>query len=377
MAFVTKRRDLLVVAGELSGDLAAARVVEALGKKCRLDILAVGGDALQAQDVQMLAHTTSLSAMGVVDISKKASRWIETWALLRNQIEQQRPKVALLVDSPEINLPLARILKNSGTRVVYYIGPQVWAWRKRRLELLGKRTDIVALILPFEKEMYDAARVNAAFVGHPVLDEPRAADAALTRKKLGVPDTSSLVALLPGSRKGEIKRHSGPMIRAGAQLAHIGVKVVFAPPLGPISALSLSQARAAGIDTLDSSVHVRDLLAAADAALVASGTATLHAAVAGVPMAIVYRLDEVSWLAARLVLQMPYIGLPNWIAGSKIVPELLQDEVSSESLFDQALKLLDSRERARQKEAFSSVVRALGTPGTARRVAELVLERLS
>jgi lipid-A-disaccharide synthase len=242
------------------------------------------------------------------------------------------------------------------------VGPQVWAWRKGRIGLLGERCDITALILPFEKPIYDANGIRSVFVGHPLLDEPLPAPRDEVRKELGVDAEQKMVALLPGSRPGEVGRHSAPMLTAATRLRERGVYTVFAPGVPSTRALGTWQAR--------------DLLGAADGAVIASGTATLESAVLGTPLAVVYRMGKLSWFAAKRLVKVPWVGLPNLVAGKQIVPELLQENATGEAIFRQALALLEPEEQQRQRRELREVREMLGSPGAAERVAALVLERL-
>lgn len=374
MKIGSKGDSLFVAAGEPSGDRAAARVVERLSAQRSVCAFGIGGDRLAEAGVDLVAHIRRLTAFGPSQGASRLVSWAAAWAAAREAVKLKKPAVALLVDSPEVNLPLARALTSSGIRVVYYIGPQVWAWRPGRLALLKSRTSAVALILPFEKPIYDAAGVRAKFVGHPIMDEDKPLDPKEVRNRLGVAAGQRLVALLPGSRDAEVSNLSGPMIEAASRISNKGVRTVFAPAPEVAKTVESERAGLAGCAVPGAALRARDLLGAADAALVASGTATLEAAVAGTPMAVVYRIDRLSWIAARLLVKAPYIGLPNWISGKKIVPEILQDEANGENLAAHALNLLEPKERDRQKCELLCVAQSLGGPGAAGRVAELVSE---
>jgi lipid-A-disaccharide synthase len=367
---------LLVVAGEPSGDRAAARVIDELGGDAGASF-GIGGEHLARSGVELLARVSDLTALGIGESLGRLGAWLRAWASLREAVQIRRPRVALLVDTPEVGLPLARVLSADGVRVVYYVGPQVWAWRSGRLGLLGDRVDVVALVLPFEVPLYQRASVRAEFVGHPVLDEEPGMSRADVLQELALPGDTRLVAMLPGSRRSEVARLARPMIDAGARLVADRVALPVLAP-GPVDDLEpvAAAARASGLRSLPPSLTVRDLLAAADAALVASGTATLEAAVELTPMAIVYRLGPLSWLAGRLLVDVPYVGLPSWIAGRQVVPELLQDQVTAAALDSVVRQLLDPAEQQRQRVELDRIRASLGGPGAAARVAALVRERL-
>jgi len=369
---MTNPAPVLVSAGEPSGDRAAARVASVLRASGVSALFGVGGQHLQAAGVSLVARIDEISALGLADAARRFAHWAGVWTKVRSQIRARRPAAALLVDAPEFHLPLARVLKAEGIPVILYIGPQVWAWRKRRLALLRDRVDLTALILPFEKELYDREGVPAVFVGHPLLDEPPPAHPHLVRHALGISPDAPLVALLPGSRPKEIERHLPVMADTVRMLADVGISARIAPGGAGVAA-DLKERDC----LLPPPFSARDLLAASDAGLVASGTATLEAAVLGVPLAAVYKTDPVTYAAARYAFHIPYIALPNWVAERRIVPELVQDRVTPETLSRTARALLRPRTAARLRKTLEAVSRRLGTPGAATRTAALVLERLS
>ncbi len=320
--------------------------------------------------VSLVRDIGDLAVVGLLDPARRILRFAEVWSAVREAVRRDPPDAALLVDAPDFHLPLSRLLKDAGIPVIFYVGPQVWAWRSWRLSLLRDRTDLVALILPFEKPIYDAAGVAARFVGHPLLDEPPPAHRLLVRKALKIASDAPLIALLPGSRKKEIERHLPILRDAADRLVKRGIAARFAPG-GPST---VHGARSELF--LPAPFCARDLLAASDAALIASGTAVLEAAVLGVPAAAVYRTDPLSYAAGRYLLSLPYVALPNWIAGKKIVPELLQYRATPEALSEAAQRLLEPEAAAKQKRSFREVAASLGGPGAAERVAAAVRERL-
>ena len=364
---------VLVSAAEPSGDRAAARVVLQLRRNTDIRCFGIGGRHLAEVGVALLRNIERDASLGLADSARGLLRWSGIWAELRDRIRTERPVAALLTDAPDFHLPLARVLRAAGVPVVYYIGPQVWAWRPGRLQLMRKRADVTALILPFEKPLYDRAFAPAVFVGHPILDEPSPMQRESVRAALDLSSEDRLVALLPGSRQGEIARHLPAMADAARQFRAQNIAAIAAPGSGIDVEV---QHRFADLRFLPRNLAARDLLSAADAALVASGTATLEATVARVPFAAVYRTDAVSFAVARHLLKLPYVALPNWIAGEKIVPELLQNDVTGPRLFETARLLLDEQVASNQRFALRRIARSLGEPGAARKTADLVLERL-
>lgn len=372
---MSQATSILIVAGEPSGDWIAARIIESLHKQdATLAFWGIGGAAMVDAGAHLVADISTLCALGPKDSLLKLPRWATAWGRLRRRCEVHRPRVAILVDCPDVNLPLARALKADGVKVLQVMGPKVWAWRKSRLSLLRDRTDMVALGFAFEKPLYDAANVRAQFVGHPLVDLPPLHNRAEVRKELHVPKGAKLVALLPGSRASELKRHGELLIETGVRLLKDGMVPVMAPHLGPFSTPIVSKSRSLGI--LAWQRPVRELLDGCDAALVVSGTVTLEVALAGVPMAIVYKLDRLSHAFAKKVLHIPYVGLPNWVATQQIVPEFIQQEATPAALYNQVHQLLDSKETLRQKKALADVAKQLGRKGVGDRIARLVIDWL-
>ena len=321
---------------------------------------------MAAAGVKMIARVDSIAGMGLSDPLSRIGRWTDVWLALRETVRRSPPDVALLVDAPELNLPLARILREAKIPVVYYIGPQVWAWRPRRLTLMKQRITHAALVLPFESAIYEAAGVSASFVGHPVVDRPPDRKRNEIRESLGLGEKEKLVAMLPGSRRGEVDLIAPPMLAAARIFERRGIRTLIAPGGGCAVADG-------GPFAAPASLAARDLLTAADAALVASGTASLEAALCGVPFAIVYKVSRVSELLARWLLDVPYVGLPNWVLGRREVDELLQKDLTEERLVEAGACLLTPEARGRFEQLSQEIHQRLGEPGASKRVAELVL----
>ncbi|MGH7260654.1 MAG: lipid-A-disaccharide synthase, partial [Nitrospiraceae bacterium] len=279
--------------------------------------------------------------------------------------------------NPGMNLRLARIAKWAGQRVIYYIAPQVWAWAPIRMRLIRRRVDRVIVILPFEEELYRRAGVPCTFVGHPLLDEVAPSyDRDELRKRFGLESSAPVVGLLPGSRESEVRALLPVMLQAAAQLSqrHPGARFVMAQ--APSIASELIAALSAG-----ASVHVHvvrdqasEVMAVSDVLLVASGTATLQAAVVGTPMVLTYRAPWLTYWLARWLIRINWIGLANIVAGRSIVPELIQQNATAERLSREASRLLTDQQAASEMRAELRTVReALGSPGASRRAAAAVL----
>ncbi len=360
-----RARTVLVVALEPSAEQAACPVVEILARRGRR-VIAAGTERMRRAGAELVVPVRDLAAVGPGEAGRRIFGWGRTWLGLRAAAREHAPCAALLVDAPDFNMPLARVLGAGGVAVIQYVAPQFWAWRARRADLLRRRCQAVACVLPFEEEMLRARGVEARYVGHPLLDEPPARAEAADRA-MELPPGRKVVAFLPGSRTGEVERLAPAMLRAASLLEGKGITCVFAPhpdvstrALGPSAVMAPPELRRA------------DLLARCDAAVVASGTATLEAALASTPFLTVYKIDRLSWQIARRLVRIPYVSLPSWIAGEPVAPELLQDEVTPEAIVAHVENLLRPKHARSLGRLFEEVRERLGPAGAAGRVADMV-----
>ncbi|MBI1817176.1 MAG: lipid-A-disaccharide synthase [Deltaproteobacteria bacterium] len=372
----TKR--VLLVAGEASGDLHAAALVLALRKlDTTIEVSGVGGQHLRAAGMQILVDTAHVATMGFTETFGTLGRLLSTYRRLLRFLDEHKPRVVILVDYPEFNMLLARAAKRRGIRVFYFIGPQVWAWRRGRVRKIVERIDRMAVVFPFEPELYNVnGRSVAEFVGHPLLDRVRVtASRAETLARHGLDPTKRTLALLPGSRKKEVRHLLAPSIAAAQRLiAEDGWQAIVA--LAPT--VSVDELRATLGRDVPIPVAVDDtynVVAAADAALVTSGTATLETVLLGCPMVIMYRVSPVTFAVARRLVHLDYIGMPNIILGRAVFPELLQRAVTPDALVA-AVRGLAARHEE-HVAALATVRSRLGTPGAAQRAAAMVLELVS
>jgi len=368
---------ILLIAGEASGDIHGGDLVAALKRQApQVEVFGVGGPALQAAGMKTLVDTATIAGMGLVEARDKLGALIRTYRQLKQILQTEPPDLLILIDFPEFNLRLAKVAQKAGVPVFYYISPQVWAWRKRRVQTIAKRVDRLAAIFPFESAFYAAHGCAVEFVGHPLVDRVRP-----TRSRedifqqYGFDHARKLIALLPGSRSQEVRYLLAPMLGATMLLGNDYQFVVAAAPTLKIEELN-RQTQETSVRVVQGDTY--NLVHAADLVFVASGTATLETALLERPMVIVYRLAPLTYLLARLLVDVPFIGMPNLIAEHRVVPELIQRQVTSERIAQEARRLLtDAQAYSVAQEGLREVRRRLGSGGAATRTAALVVEMLT
>jgi len=372
---------ILIVAGEASGDLHAANVVQELLRRApHLTVEGIGGDRMRQAGVRLHAYAGDLAVVGLVEVAYKLSALLRAYRSMVRLLRERRHDLLILVDFPDFNLLLASRAFRLGIPVLYFISPQVWAWRTGRIRAIARHVRRLLVIFPFEEEFYRQRGIEVRYVGHPLLDRlspPPAMDEA--RRRLELEHSATVVGLLPGSRIGELTRHLPLLLRATRRLMmdRPDLRVIIAAAEGlPLDLIgSYLKQEALSVRVVQGRTH--EVMAASDLILVASGTATLEAAIIGTPMVIVYRLALISWLLGRLLIKVPYIGMVNLVAGKSVVPELIQFEATPERIADEASRLLESPERRRRMQQRLREVRdRLGPPGAAARAAEAILEVL-
>jgi lipid-A-disaccharide synthase len=367
---------LLIIAGETSGDQHGAAMVRVLREDFPdLPIFGVGGEAMRAAGVETLFDVEALNVVGLVEVLAKVPSGLLMARRLLRAARERGARVVVLIDAPGFNLPFARWAKQAGLRVVYYVSPQIWAWRQNRVHKVAHRVDKMLTLFPFEVPFYAAAGVDAEYVGHPLLDFlPGLPDRSQAAQTLGLDAQRPIVALLPGSRRREVELLLEPMLAALSLIRHDLPEVQGVLPVAPTVAATVQQI-VSGFSGALTVARQQSLtaLCAADFALVASGTATLEAGLIGTPMVIVYRVNRLTaWLAKRL-LRVPHIGLINIVAERQVVPELLQEAVSPRTMAATALNVLRDSVKARRIRGELTALRAtMGEGGSSRRAAASV-----
>lgn len=366
-----------IIAGEASGDLHASNLVAEIKKKDKkAEFRGCGGDLMKAQGVDLLKHYRTMAYMGFVEVAVNLRKVLGNISLCKKDIVDYQPDVVILVDYPGFNLRIADFAHENGFKVVYYISPQIWAWKRRRVHKIKRSVDKMLVILPFEEEFYKRYGVDVTFVGNPLLDELAKVGAGnrsifLRRNSLG--ERREIIALLPGSRKQEVKRTLPVMIKVASHFPDYQFVV-------------------AGISSLDSSLYKEimgksdvffvenqtyDLLQNSSAALVTSGTATLETALFSIPEVVCYKATNFSYRLAKWMIKVKFISLVNLIMDREVVKELIQGDLNEDNLVKELDQLLHNGKRQRRMlEDYEELKDKLGNVGASEKAAEVIIEAL-
>jgi len=372
-----------IVAGEASGDALAAALIQAVRRlRPEVRFAGIAGPKMEAAGCEVWASTEELAVRGFVEVLSHLPRLIRLRRRIARRLLQQRIPLFVGVDSPDFNLGLARWLKRKGLRTVQFVSPSVWAWRRERLQSIGRAVDRMLALFPFEPPLYDAAGIAVTYVGHPLAEQAAGPSTRKSaRETLRQSPTTPLFALLPGSRLSEIEMHARLVLDTAARILEGRADSRFIVPLVSRTTRDafVEEQRRSGHDALPLTVlygHAGDALHAADVALVASGTATLQAALARCPHVIFYRVNALTARIVRHRLLLPWVGLPNVLAGRFVVPELLQDDATPGNLAQAAQNLFDDTVTRRRIETLFGAMREALALDTGAVAADAVLGEL-
>lgn len=371
---------LYFVAGEHSGDARGAELMRALQARAQapLEFHGAGGPEMQALAGEHLLDWTGEAVVGLWDVLKKYGYFRAQFARILEEIENLRPEAIVLIDYPGFNLRLAKAVRqrHPSIRIIYYISPQVWAWNRGRIPKMAGYLDLMLCIFPFEKELYESSGLRTEFVGHPMLD-------SLELKRSGAPREPGLVALLPGSRGKEVRKIFPIMLEAAKLLlrAKPDLRFAAAAASAEMQELMLALRDQAGIPADHCSVGLRnshDLMQRATVGMVASGTATLESAFFGMPTVILYRVAWLTWVIGKRLVRVPFLGMPNILAGREVAREFLQENAQPQAIAEEVLRIATSEETQRQvQEDLAGVIAKLGEPGAGERAAAVIARELA
>jgi lipid-A-disaccharide synthase len=365
---------LLLSAGEASGDMYAARLASALANRADVKIFGMGGPQMRAAGVDLVMDYDEVAVVGITEIMKHLPSLLKAMEKMVTEAEQRKPALAILTDFPGFHLRLARKLKPRGIRNVYYICPQFWAWRPWRVNLVRRRFEKALCIFPFEKEFFSKAGVSTEWIGHPLVGTVKATK---DRKRLceenGLQAGRTLVTVLPGSRSAELAHHLPVLQEACARItARMPVQFLVAAA-HPRDVELLKSGWQPGLKLQVVAGETYNALAAADAAIVSSGTATIESALLDTPMVVVYRVSPLTATLAKPLVRTPYFAMVNLIAEKRVVPELVQDDFIPEKVSAEILRLLqDPNARSAARTGLAEVRKRLGPPGAVERAADAI-----
>jgi len=378
-------KTLLISAGDASGELHAAALVEELRRRePGLRVLGLGGPAMEKAGVELVVPQHELAVGGLVEVLFDLPRIVSAWRRMTRALAEAKPDLVILVDSPDFNLPFAKRAKRAGVPVLYYVSPQVWAWRRGRIRRIAARVDRLAVIFPFEPAVYAGTGLAVDFVGHPLVDRlapfTAALDRASARRALGLDEGRPFVLLLPGSRRNEVRATLPLQLAAAARLhardPRVGFVVAVAPSIARDS-IDEALARTRLPSLLDLHViegRTHEAIRAADVALAKPGTVTLEIALLGTPQVVTTRVNALTAFLIRRLVRVSSYTMPNLVAGRAVVPEFLQEDADPERIAEALLGLLSGPAREAQLSAFASLRQALGGGGAAARAAAIAQE---
>lgn len=378
----TEVKRIFIAVGEASGDLHASRLVKAmLELEPSLHFYGMGGEKLREAGIRIVFDIAELSVMGITEVIRHLGHLYRVFKWIERSLKNDRPDLIILVDYPEFNLRLAKAAKRYNVSVLYYISPQIWAWRTNRIKKIGKLVDKMIVVFPFELSLYEREGINVSFVGHPLLDIVKVKKSKEENaKRFGLVEHKTTIGLLPGSRLSEVKKILPPMLEAAEQLSNQFDNLQFILPIAPglkkEEVVKLTQHTTLTLTLVADNIY--DVIDSSCLVVVASGTATLETALLSTPMVIVYKMSPLSYLIGKALVKVPYIGMANIIAGKKVVPELIQKEATAERINHEVTRLLeDTPYHQSIVEELTSLKKKLGEPGASKRAAKIALTMLS
>ncbi len=376
-----RTKKILIIAGEASGDLHGSNLVREVGKlDPSVQFYGVGSKRMREAGVRILADASEISVVGLTEVLLHIRKILGVMRLLKDFLQEERPDFLILIDFPDFNIRIGKAAKKLGIPILYYISPQVWAWRKGRIKQIAELVKAIVVVFPFEVDLYQSAGVDVRYEGHPLVDVVRSGyspDEA--RRDLGLAPDRRTIALLPGSRTKEITHLLPDMLGAARLLLEQFPDLQFVLPVAPTLDRDFIAAYSArsGVPVRIVDGRVYDVLRASNAAIVASGTATLETGLMTVPMVIVYRVSQLSYLIGRMLVDAEDVGLVNIVAGKRIVPEFIQDDVTPQNIAAAASRMLSDPVYSDQVRAgLAGVRKRLGDAGASARAAAVVLELL-
>jgi len=376
-----KSKRILLVAGEVSGDLHGSHLVEAIQRiEPEVQFFGVGGEGLKRRGMKLLYPSHSLSVVGLTEVFIKLRSILEALRRLKKSLDRERPDLVILIDFPDFNLRLAKIAHRRRIPILYYISPQVWAWRSKRIKLIARLVKKMVVLFPFEVPLYEAAGVDVEWVGHPLLDIVKPTlPKEVAFQQFGLDPKRRTIGLLPGSRMHEVERLL-PSLLASAHLLQKEIQdLQFIIPLAPgiPKTILSSQMKNIAVPVKVVEGFTYDVMNLSELLITASGTATLEGAILGKPMIIIYKVSFPSYWIGRALIRVDYIGLVNLVAEKEIAPELIQKDVNPQRIADEAFRILrDPILSRKMTESMGEVRQKLGEPGAAQRAARIVISLL-
>ncbi len=374
-------KSVVIIAGEASADLHASNLVEAMKRLNPAIVFSgIGGERMEQAGVKILVPSSEMAVVGLTEVFSKLRTILKAAKDIKSILKNEHPDLLILIDYPDFNIHIARTAKRHGIPVLYYICPQLWAWRKGRIKKIARRVDRMAVILPFEKEYYRRNPIKMDYVGHPVLDEyPQVIDKSQVVSKTGMDKGLPIVGIIPGSRKEEIRNLLPVMFDASEILLKrfpdLRCILPLAPGIEPSFIQPFVDNSKVPVKLFQGSIY--EVLSVCDIALVTSGTATLETGIMGVPMVIVYRVSPFSFWLGKMIIDVPFIGIVNLIGEEEVVPELIQDDVTADRLAREALNILEnSGVRENMIKKLNLVKEKLGKGGASDRTAQIALEMM-